>query len=504
MPILPWRNDADGFAFVNNWNFDATERAALTGIAQSLVIPTVAATVGAIIPDPIVITSITAIASAAAIYPATGPLPTYGMCGGMAYASLDYWHARMILPRGSGYSDEPTRATPASTGVRNMIWQRLLDSLTGGGVLQRTLEWSLLLNQVPGWAGGGPGQLLTRTQREWGLLRSHIDAGQPWPIGLVYTGRSVWDQHQILAYGYETTGSNTVTLYVYDSNAPSQYGATGHSKVTLDFSGSSLVATTPSDDGNMLAGFFCSNYVPQTPSTGLATGYGEFLNWKGDARIWMLADGARMPLADNAELTALGATAADVCATGANFSPGVARPRDGALFRERSDAHVYLYQGGAPFWIPDPSWLARFGGWGATRTVPDNTTNVFVGSPDEGTLLREWSDPKVYRIMAAHRRWVTSPSELEKYGGFPTVRLVPDGALNSIPIGLPLPPPDPGECDALRKQITDLTTLIGTLVKKLDHLDDPRKEAGVSAQLQNAEHQRSLAMSRASILQCPP
>jgi hypothetical protein len=93
-----------------------------------------------------------------------------------------------------------------------------------------------------------------------------------------------------------------------------------------------------------------------------------------------------------------------------------------------------------------------------------------VGPPDDGTLLREWSDPKVYRIMSGQRRWVTSPAELAKYGGFPTVRLVPDGALNSIPVGPPLPEPNPGEWQTVRKQIADLTTLIEstTLGKRQD------------------------------------
>jgi len=33
--------------------------------------------------------------------------------------------------------------------VRDMIWQRLIDSLTTGGALSKTLEWSLILNQIP-------------------------------------------------------------------------------------------------------------------------------------------------------------------------------------------------------------------------------------------------------------------------------------------------------------------------------------------------------------------
>lgn len=106
--------------------------------------------------------------------------------------------------------------------------------------------------------------------------------------------------------------------------------------------------------------------------------------------------------------------------------------------------------------------------------------------------------------MSGQRRWVTSPAELAKYGGFPTVRLVPDGALNSIPVGPPLPEPNPGECQTLRKQIADLTTLIATLTNRLDRVDDPRKEAGIKSEILNAEQQRDLATSRASILQCPP
>jgi len=442
MPTLAWRNDSDGFAFSNSWTFDAAERAALTGAAQSLV-PAAIGAVGAVFPalffDPILLTGVTAALMAAAAYPAAGPLPGYGMCGGMAYASLDYWRARTLVPRGANSNDQPDRSKPTSAAIRNLIWARLLNSLTDGGVLQRTIEWSLILNQLPAPFGGGPGAILNRTKTEWDLLRGHIDRGEPWPIGLVYTSRDIWYQHQILAYGYEVTGTNTGKLHVYDSNSPRQYGDLSSSDVTLDFSGPSLKATSPSDGPGTLAGFFCSNYVAQTPAAGLARSYGEFLSWNGDPRIWMSADGARMPVSGTPELTALGASTTDVCATGTAFVAKVVRPRDGALFRERSDARVYLYQGGSPFWIPDPNWLARFGGWNATRVVPDHTINAFAGPPDEGTLLREWSDPKVYRMMGGTRRWVTTPVELQKWGGFPSVRLVPDNALGPIPIGKNLP-----------------------------------------------------------------
>jgi hypothetical protein len=153
----------------------------------------------------------------------------------------------------------------------------------------------------------------------------------------------------------------------------------------------------------------------------------------------MVTDGARMPIAGPTELSALGGTAQSVRPTGSAFAPSNVRPRDGAKFRERSSASVFLYAGGAPFLLPDTMWLDRFGGVGQVRVVPDNTIAAFAGLPKEGTLLREWSDPKVWRIMAGVRRWVRTPDELGKWDGFPSVRVVPDGALAGIPVGQPLP-----------------------------------------------------------------
>ena len=107
------------------------------------------------------------------------------------------------------------------------------------------------------------------------------------------------------------------------------------------------------------------------------------------------------------------------------------------MLRERSSAPIFLYQGGSPFQLPDPTWIARFGGTQAVRLVSDGSLAAFVGLPDEGTLLREWSAPEVFRIMGGQRRWVPNPEELATYGGFPSVRTVPDGALAAIPQGPP-------------------------------------------------------------------
>ena len=440
MPVLAWRNDADGFAFINSWSLDPVETAGLTALAQ----PAVWSAVGAIaavlpFPDPLLLTAAGVAANLA--IGAVSPTVGIGLCGGMAYASLDYWHARAPLPRGAHENDRPTRAMPAGVVLRDFIWGRLLNSLIQGGALNRTLEWSLLLNQVPSPIGGA-GALRSRTASEWNKVKGFIDAGVPCPIGLVYSGRNVWDQHQILVYGYEDPGNGTGTMYVYDSNTPMQYGATDNPSsytVTLDFTGPSLVATSPSDFGDTLAGFFCTFYVPLPPLAALATSFGQFVGWPGDPSSYITAYGARMPIAGAAELAALGGTTGDVRA--ATAAPTTApRPRDNALLRERSSAPVFLYEGGSPFQVPDPTWLDRFGGPRAVRVVSDGSLTAFAGLPDENTLLREWSAPEVFRIMGGQRRWVPNPAELAKFGGFPSVRIVPDGALAAISQGPPTAP----------------------------------------------------------------
>jgi len=121
------------------------------------VLPTVAPTLAGIIPllglafPPILADPLlqTAIAAAAQSYLAFGPLPGYGMCGGMAWSSLDYWLAKSQLPSGATRFGQPQHTPASQAAVRDMIWQRLIDSLTTGGALSKTLEWSLILNQIP-------------------------------------------------------------------------------------------------------------------------------------------------------------------------------------------------------------------------------------------------------------------------------------------------------------------------------------------------------------------
>src|SRR5206468_3132476 len=116
-------------------------------------------------------------------------LQPYGMCGGMAYAALDYYKAGQVLPRGTGPNDWPTRATPQGKILRDYIWQRLIDSLSMGGAASSTLAWMIIQHRVPTtWPfNGGPAWLLARSKEQWIVLKKHLDAGEPWPIVLIGT-----------------------------------------------------------------------------------------------------------------------------------------------------------------------------------------------------------------------------------------------------------------------------------------------------------------------------
>ena len=121
----------------------------------------------------------------------------------MAYTSLDYWHAKVAIPCGGNINDQPAPPNATQAAVRNMIWGRLLDSLTGGDCMKNTILWTLeSRNQLPP-APVRRWTLQSWTVKEWIKIKASIDAGNPRSIGLIYNKRDIWNQHQILVYGGE-------------------------------------------------------------------------------------------------------------------------------------------------------------------------------------------------------------------------------------------------------------------------------------------------------------
>lgn len=114
-------------------------------------------------------------------------------------------------------------------------------------------------------------------------------------------------------------------------------------------------------------------------------------------------------------------------------------PIDDFLAKEASGSNIYVIYAGAKFLIPDMATLYRlYGVASMVNTVPDGNLIRFGAIPKDGTILREENSVYVWLMEAGKKRHITTPRILGRYGGWDKVRVVPDYALNNIPIGTPI------------------------------------------------------------------
>ena len=239
-----------GFAFANTWHLDEAERQYLgqdftryflqrgtLGPLGPLVVPRVVRLVRGIVERHLG--------------------STYGLCGGMVFAALDFHHAGLPLPRGQHAYDQPAPGTP----LRRFIWRRQMDTLLQDAL--RFIAWTALLTRVPQRRpfDSGPSRLLARSRPQWRKLIAALDAGQPVPLGLVRDARNVFENHQVLAVGYEQLHERHATLFLYDPNCPDR-----ESTIALEFGEQQLDGreSCPAQ-APPLRGFFCEAYTPADP-----------------------------------------------------------------------------------------------------------------------------------------------------------------------------------------------------------------------------------------------
>jgi hypothetical protein len=260
MPKTNFRPDTHGFAFVNRWTLDyqeinSTRRQLRDGIGairtpiQSVL---VALRVAPGLRRALEETSAEMIGwvDNAAVEP-------YGLCGGMAFAALDYYLAGRDVPRGAS-KGHPTDQTPEGKRLRDYLTKRLADSLALN--VGTFLVWMAILQDTSGNGpfAGGAGRLRRESEKQWRKLKRIINRGQPIPLGLVGTTEDPTQNHQVLAYGYDDPGDGTGTIWVYDMNCPGKERA-----IEVDFRGEVLKAEEdcPSSMRGSLRGFFCEEYV---------------------------------------------------------------------------------------------------------------------------------------------------------------------------------------------------------------------------------------------------
>ena len=83
--------------------------------------------------------------------------------------------------------------------------------------------------------------------------------------------------------------------------------------------------------------------------------------------------------------------------------------------------------------MPDAASFTALGlSWDAIRTLPDGSVTAIADLPQDGTVLREVTNPSVFRIEGGRKRLLTlAEFTANNYGA--NLRYVPDGGLGGIP-----------------------------------------------------------------------
>ncbi|MEZ5344591.1 MAG: hypothetical protein R2681_03450 [Pyrinomonadaceae bacterium] len=133
------------------------------------------------------------------------------LCGGMAFASLDFFYYRMTIP--SDFNP-PEEGTP----LHNYILRRQLHA--------HTFAIPRLISGGSRWRDR-PFEACLRGDRNFGIVKSFIDNGRPIPI-LLASNRDTLstDSHWVTAIGYESERSANFNcevatkILLYDNNRP--------------------------------------------------------------------------------------------------------------------------------------------------------------------------------------------------------------------------------------------------------------------------------------------
>src|SRR5207302_1309818 len=145
-------------------------------------------------------------------FPNGQQFPTGGRCGGMAYASLDYYFAGLPIPT-HRMGDFPggTRVPPDGTRLADYISARLFDSFATTSALKFIL-WAFIPEHDTWFRKG-----TTRRMREeeFPALRRQIDQGRPVVLGLLASTSlaDIGNNHQVVAYGYEVDPLGDIRIF---------------------------------------------------------------------------------------------------------------------------------------------------------------------------------------------------------------------------------------------------------------------------------------------------
>lgn len=165
----------------------------------------------------------------------------FGLCGGMSFAALDYYHLGKSVPTF-------TKVEEIDGRLFAYLSQRQLDSLQISTLL-RVIEWMMLENA----------ELNGRmTRYEIPKLRRSLDQGEPVVMLLIRVQglSNPTSNHQVVATGYELSqDGKSIQILLYDPNHPGEQPS-----ITAGLNKTGFTISQSTGEG--LRGFFCLPYKP--------------------------------------------------------------------------------------------------------------------------------------------------------------------------------------------------------------------------------------------------
>jgi hypothetical protein len=202
----------------------------------------------------------------------------YGLCGGMSSAAADFLLSGCSLPAISTVPE-------AASTLHQYLFRRQIDSFgRWGDTLLKVARWTALPD-------GGKKGTFQRSYEEFPKVRARLNNSEPVVLALIYDRaespveimQKIWNNHQVLAYGYFQDPVRNARIYVYDPNYP------GRDDVRLEaervFVPYSPGSEKPGSYGfrtvqkvgqqvvREVRGFFMMRYKPVEPPPGLGTNY---------------------------------------------------------------------------------------------------------------------------------------------------------------------------------------------------------------------------------------
>ncbi|MGR6320652.1 hypothetical protein Q2K19_22550 [Micromonospora soli] len=184
-----------------------------------------------------------------------------GLCGGMVFSALDYWHAGLATPPERPAPDDP---------LYGFLVRRLVDSWHVPAGIVQYYQWMSLPDGDRSFTMFGRRVLIERgvcwrtIKVQWPQISTDLDRGVPVPLGVVTVAstdpRDLALNHQVLAFGYSVTGTR-IKVQVYDPNR----GRRDDTFISFDTGAPTKPTTFEHNLGigeTLVRGFFRAAYTP--------------------------------------------------------------------------------------------------------------------------------------------------------------------------------------------------------------------------------------------------